>query len=89
MVPGLAKVLKDPRFRDMDFSFDAGGLVRGAMNEGKSTPINIRITGKKQQQARAIAEQIRSKVVGINGVVDARIIQRLDYPEYIVDVDRG
>jgi multidrug efflux pump subunit AcrB len=82
-------VLKDPRFRQLDFGFDAGGLVRGAMNEGKSTPINIRITGKKQEQARAIAEQIRNKVVGIEGVVDARIIQRLDYPEYIIDVDRA
>jgi multidrug efflux pump subunit AcrB len=28
-------------------------------------------------------------VVGIKGVVDARIIQRLDYPEYIIDVDRA
>ena len=82
-------VNKDPRFKNLDFSFDAGGLVRGAMNEGKSTPINIRITGKKQEQARAIAEQIRAKVVGVKGVVDARIIQRLDYPEYIIDVDRA
>ena len=46
-------VAKDPRFSDLDFGFDAGGLVRGAMNEGKSTPINIRVTGKNQAQARA------------------------------------
>jgi multidrug efflux pump subunit AcrB len=82
-------VNKDPRFRTLDFAFDAGGLVRAAMNEGKSTPINIRITGKKQAQARAIAEKVRSKVVGIDGVVDARIIQRLDYPEYVIEVDRA
>src|SRR5262249_37701802 len=44
----------DPRFKTLDFGFDAGGLVRGAMNEGKSTPINIRVLGKNQQQARAI-----------------------------------
>ena len=82
-------VAKDPRFESLDFAFDAGGLVRGAMNEGKSTPINIRITGKNQAQARAIAERIRNQVIGINGVVDARIIQRLDYPEYVIDVDRA
>lgn len=82
-------VAKDPRFRDMDFAFDAGGLVRGAMNEGKATPINIRVTGKDQQVARTIAERIRNKVVKIDGVVDARIIQRLDYPEYIIDVNRA
>ena len=82
-------VAKDPRFKDLDFAFDAGGLVRGAMNEGKSTPINVRITGKNQEQARAVAEKIRNQVIGIKGVVDARIIQRLDYPEYIILVDRA
>ena len=59
-------VAKDPRFQDMDFGFDAGGLVRGAMNEGKSTPINIRVTGKDQRTARAIAEQIRAECVRID-----------------------
>ncbi|MDR3633883.1 MAG: efflux RND transporter permease subunit [Isosphaeraceae bacterium] len=82
-------VAKDPRFRDLDFGFDAGGLIRGAMNEGKSTPINIRVTGKKQKEARAVAEAIRARCARIDGVVDARIIQRLDYPEYIIDVDRA
>ena len=38
---------RDPRFADLEFAFDAGGMIRGAMNEGKSTPINIRVTGKK------------------------------------------
>ena len=28
-----------------------GGMIRGAMNEGKSTPINIRVTGKNQKAA--------------------------------------
>ncbi len=36
---------------DLEFSFDAGGMIRGAMNEGKSTPINIRVTGKNQELA--------------------------------------
>ncbi|WP_165073326.1 efflux RND transporter permease subunit [Paludisphaera rhizosphaerae] len=80
---------RDVRFQGCDFGFDAGGLVRGAMNEGKSTPINIRVTGKNQKTARAIAEQIRARCVKIDGVVDARIIQRLDYPEYVIDVDRA
>ena len=82
-------VAKDPRFRNLDFGFDAGGLVRGAMNEGKSTPINIRVTGKNQRTARTIAEEIRNRCLRIDGVVDARIIQRLDYPEYVIDVNRA
>ena len=82
-------VAKDKRFREMDFGFDAGGLVRGAMNEGKSTPINIRVTGKNQRTARAIAEEIRNDCIKIDGIVDARIIQRLDYPEFLINVDRA
>jgi Cu/Ag efflux pump CusA len=28
-------------------------------------------------------------VRGIDGVVDARIIQRLDYPQYVIEVDQA
>ena len=70
------------QFSDLEFAFDAGGMVRSAMNEGKSTPISIRVTGKDQKTAHRIATAIRNEVKEIDGVVDARIIQRLDYPQY-------
>jgi len=73
----------------LEFSFDAGGMIRGAMNEGKSTPLNVRITGKDLDKAHRVAEVIKEEVRKVNGVCDCRIIQRLDYPEYIVDVDRA
>ena len=76
-------------FSDLEFAFDAGGMVRSAMNEGKSTPISVRVTGKDQKTAHRIASAIRNKVKGIDGVVDARIIQRLDYPQYVIKVDRA
>ncbi len=76
-------------FSDLEFAFDAGGMIRAAMNEGKSSPINIRIAGKNLVQSRRIAERIHARVSRIDGVVDARIIQRLDYPEFIIDVDRA
>jgi multidrug efflux pump subunit AcrB len=76
-------------FRGLEFSFDAGGLIRGAMNEGKSTPLNVRITGKNLEQTHRLAEAIRKEVVNVNGVVDCRILQRLDYPEYVVKVNQA
>jgi multidrug efflux pump subunit AcrB len=79
----------DSRFSDLEFAFDAGGMVRAAMNEGKSTPINVRITAKDMRKARKVAEQILERAKGINGVVDARIIQRLDYPQYVLEVDQA
>lgn len=78
----------DPQFSDLEFAFDAGGMIRSAMNEGKSTPINIRITAKDMLKARKVAEGMLKEVKRIDGVVDARIIQRLDYPQYLVEVDR-
>jgi multidrug efflux pump subunit AcrB len=81
-------LIENGGFTDLEFSFDTGGMIRGALNEGKSTPINIRVTGKNMAKAAAVAEAIKTEVARIDGVVDARVIQRLNYPEYVVNVDR-
>jgi multidrug efflux pump subunit AcrB len=77
------------RFSQLEFSFDAGGMVRSALNEGKSSPLNIRITGKDQKLSYQIAEAIKSDVKNVRGVVDARILQRMNYPQFTINVDRA
>jgi multidrug efflux pump subunit AcrB len=79
----------NPRFANLEFGFDTGGLIRAAMNEGKSTPINVQLTGRNLPLLRQVAEQIRAEVSAVEGVVDARILQRYDYPQYVIDVDRS
>lgn len=79
----------DRAFGDLEFAFDSGGMIRGAMNEGKSTPINVRITGKNQEKAFQVADAIRREVRRVDGVVDCRILQRLDYPQFVVEVDQA
>jgi multidrug efflux pump subunit AcrB len=74
---------------NIEFAFDAGGMIRSAMNEGRSTPINIRITTKDLKKARRVADRMLAEVRTVNGVVDARILQRLDYPQYIIEVDQS
>ena len=74
---------------DLEFSFDAGGMIRSAMNEGKSTPINIQITSKDVRLVYPIAEEILAEASRIPGVVDGRILQRLDYPQYFIEVDQA
>ena len=60
------------------------------MNEGKSTPINVRVTGKDLAQGpHRSPRRSGARSRAIDGVVDARIIQRLDYPEYVIEVDRA
>ncbi|HVX14621.1 MAG TPA: efflux RND transporter permease subunit [Pirellulales bacterium] len=76
-------------FADLEFSFNAGGLILSALNEGKITPIDLRVTSKKKQEAHRIADLIHRKVAQIDGVVDARILQRQDYPTYKIEVDRA
>lgn len=78
----------EDRFQALEFSFDSGGMVRGALNEGKSTPINVRLTGKNLRTAYDIAESIKRDVEQIPGVVDARVIQRMNYPQFTITVDR-
>ncbi len=74
---------------NVEFAFDAGGMIRSAMNEGRSTPLNVRITTKNLVKARKVADQILAEVRQIDGVVDARILQRLDYPQYVLEVDQS
>lgn len=78
-----------PQFAQLEFSFDAGGMVRSALNEGKSTPINIQVTGKNQQLTNDVAQRIRKEIAEVSGVVDARVIQRLNYPQLTISVDRS
>ena len=88
VLSGIANEIDDP------WIYDGTPAVRerayGTFQIGqKSSPINVRATGKDPVKVRAIAEAARREVARIDGVVDARIIQRLDYPEDIIDVDRA
>jgi multidrug efflux pump subunit AcrB len=83
------RLAEDERFSGLEFSFNTGGSVRSALNEGRPTPLNLRIEGKDMRRSRRLAELILREVKRIDGVVDARIVQRLDYPEYILEVDRA
>jgi multidrug efflux pump subunit AcrB len=80
---------QETSFADLEFSFNTGGAIRSALNEGRPTPINLRIEGKHAHESRKLAEHILRDVKKIDGVVDARILQRLDYPEYVIEVDRA
>jgi multidrug efflux pump subunit AcrB len=72
----------------LEFSFDSGGLIRGALNEGKSSPINIQLVGKKQNLLFPLADKILKVVKEVPGIVDARVLQKPDAPEILIEVDR-
>jgi len=77
------------RFADLRVSFNTGGIISTALNNGVSSPIDISIEGgKDRREALHLAHQVRGRVAGIRGVVDARVLQRLDAPYLVIDVDR-
>jgi multidrug efflux pump subunit AcrB len=82
---GLARV---SAFDSVEFSFDSGGLVRGALNEGKASPINIQLQGKNQKVLFGLADRIKRAVRKVPGIVDARVLQKPDAPQLIINVDR-
>jgi multidrug efflux pump subunit AcrB len=74
---------------DLEFAFDTGGMIRAALNEGKSSPLAVQITAKNLTAAYQVAESMQTELQLIPGVVDCRILQRLDYPQYRIEVDRA
>lgn len=83
------ELAKSERFSQFEFGFDSGGMIRSALNEGKSNPIRIRVVGKQQKTAYQIASAIKQEVAKIDGIVDARVLQRLNYPQFMITVDRA
>jgi multidrug efflux pump subunit AcrB len=78
----------DPDFADLRISFDTGGMVSAALNYGASSPIEIQLAGGAAQDAYALAREIRDRVRPVPGAADVRILQRFDYPQLLIEIDR-
>lgn len=76
------------RFPLLNFSFETGGLLRSAITMGLPSPLDIQIGGNNLDQAQGIAQDVLASISAVPGVVDARIKQRLDYPQLDVHMDR-
>jgi multidrug efflux pump subunit AcrB len=85
------KLADDPSFYDIRVSFDTGGMVSNALNSGASSPIDIQVAGPSRHEhgTLELAKQIRNRVSTIKGVVDARVLQRLDAPYLYINVNRA
>ena len=63
-------------------------MITQILNFGAPAPIDIQIDGTDVAANRIAADRILSQVRSVPGVVDARIQQQFDYPDFEVDVDR-
>jgi len=76
------------RFPGSELSFDTGGLITAALNEGKPAPIDVQIIGNDLEVLRQIATRVRDTVELIPSTRDVRILQRIDQPTQQIDIDR-
>ncbi len=84
----FGKLLADPRFEELEVSFNTGGMVSTALNYGKSSPIDVQILGGQEAAAMKYAQLLRGRIKKVRGAADVRIVQRLDAPYLILQVDR-
>ncbi|MBL9088466.1 MAG: efflux RND transporter permease subunit [Planctomycetia bacterium] len=86
-VRGLREALS-ARLPGLEFAFDTGGMLSAAVNMGAAAPIDIWVQGRSLERAQELAQEIRRRVASVPGAVDVRVQQRLDAPQYRIDVDR-
>ena len=76
------------RFRDVEFSFDTGGMLTAALNQGEPAPIHVQVSGSNLQTSHRIAGIIANSMVPVGGIADVRVAQRMDYPIIDIEIDR-
>ncbi len=76
------------KFPGIEVSFNTGGLITAALNEGKPAPIDVQIIGNDLKVLRQIAERLQDTIAAISATRDVRILQRLDQPTKNIDIDR-
>jgi multidrug efflux pump subunit AcrB len=76
------------RFPSLQFFFQPADIVNQVLNFGQPSPIDIRISGPKSDEAYALAQKIVHELNAIPGVVDAHVFQVPDAPALTIDVDR-
>lgn len=75
-------------FPGVEISFNTGGLITAALNEGKPAPVDVQIIGNDLKVLRQIAEQLKDTISEIPATRDVRILQRIDQPTKDIDIDR-
>ena len=74
--------------RRTTFYFLPADMITQILNFGLPAPIDVQIDGADIDGNRAVADRSWTQVRRVPGIVDARIQQEFDYPDFQVHVDR-
>ena len=76
------------KFPGVEVSFNTGGMITAALNEGKPAPIDIQVKGNDLKILLQLAENIRDTIASLSATRDVRVLQRLDQPAKNINIDR-
>ncbi len=76
------------KFPGVELSFNTGGVITAALNEGKPAPIDVQVKGNDLKVLREISEKIRDTIRKLSATRDVRVLQRIDQPSKNIDIDR-
>ena len=76
------------RFPGSTFSFLPADIISQILNFGAPAPIDVQVAGPDRAANEAYAQELRSKLTQIPGLVDVRLQQSTHYPQFNVNVDR-
>jgi multidrug efflux pump subunit AcrB len=87
VVKTLRQVLPQ-KFPGVSFAFLPADMVSQILNFGAPSPIDIQVKGPDRQANLEYLDNIQRQVRHVSGIVDLRIQQATNYPQFDVDVDR-
>lgn len=79
---------EDEHFKDVQFSFNTGGMISAALNFGLPAPINVQVRGRDMRRQYEIAKELQERLKKVPGAVDIRIQQAIDYPTIGIELDQ-
>jgi multidrug efflux pump subunit AcrB len=83
------RTLLHNRFPEVQSYFQAADIISQVLNFGLPAPINVQVSSMNLQSDYEIAMRLRRRLERIPGITDLRIAEPLDYPAFLVDVDRS
>jgi multidrug efflux pump subunit AcrB len=78
----------EPRFKDIEFALNTGGMISAALNFGLPAPINVQVRGRDMHRQYEIARELQERLKEVPGAVDVRVQQAIDYPTVGIELDQ-
>ena len=71
------------------FYFQPADIATQILNFGLTAPIDVRTVGYDRANNLRIADELRRRIAGIPGIVDAHLQQEVYAPDFYVQIDRA